>query len=134
MAGPLEGRVAIVTGGGGGLAEGICARLASNGAAIAAVDAIDNAARHKANRHQRRCMPSPPPRGGDTVRQLRGQAHLLAAWHPVPRLSPRIAGLIVIAGFALAIHSAPSFDPNWFIGRLTDDRYNSLRNDPNRPL
>ena len=38
MAGPLEGRVAIVTGGGGGLAEGICARLASDGAAIAAVD------------------------------------------------------------------------------------------------
>ena len=38
MAGTLEGRVAIVTGGGGGLAEGICARLASDGAAIAAVD------------------------------------------------------------------------------------------------
>jgi meso-butanediol dehydrogenase/(S,S)-butanediol dehydrogenase/diacetyl reductase len=38
VAGPLEGRVAIVTGGGGGLAEGICARLASDGAAIAAVD------------------------------------------------------------------------------------------------
>ena len=38
MAGLLEGRVAIVTGGGGGLAEGICARLASDGAAIAAVD------------------------------------------------------------------------------------------------
>lgn len=34
MAGPLEGRVAIVTGGGGGLAEGICARLARDGAAI----------------------------------------------------------------------------------------------------
>jgi 3-oxoacyl-[acyl-carrier protein] reductase len=38
VAGPLEGRVAIVTGGGGGLAEGICARLASDGAAIATVD------------------------------------------------------------------------------------------------
>jgi NAD(P)-dependent dehydrogenase (short-subunit alcohol dehydrogenase family) len=38
VAGPLDGRVAIVTGGGGGLAEGICARLASDGAAIAAVD------------------------------------------------------------------------------------------------
>jgi 3-oxoacyl-[acyl-carrier protein] reductase len=38
VAGPLEGRVAIVTGGGGGLAEGICARLASDGAAVAAVD------------------------------------------------------------------------------------------------
>jgi 3-oxoacyl-[acyl-carrier protein] reductase len=38
VAGPLEGRVACVTGGGGGLAEGICARLAADGASIAAVD------------------------------------------------------------------------------------------------
>jgi NAD(P)-dependent dehydrogenase (short-subunit alcohol dehydrogenase family) len=38
VAGPLEGRIAIVTGGGGGLAEGICAKLASDGAAVAAVD------------------------------------------------------------------------------------------------
>ena len=38
MVGPLEGRVAVVTGGGGGLAEGICARLAQAGAAVASVD------------------------------------------------------------------------------------------------
>jgi len=38
VAGLFEGRVAIVTGGGGGLAEGICARLARDGAAIAVVD------------------------------------------------------------------------------------------------
>ena len=37
MAG-LEGRVAIVTGGGGGLGEGICAALATAGAAVAVVD------------------------------------------------------------------------------------------------
>jgi 3-oxoacyl-[acyl-carrier protein] reductase len=38
VAGSLEGRVAVVTGGGGGLAEGICARLTASGAAVAAVD------------------------------------------------------------------------------------------------
>jgi 3-oxoacyl-[acyl-carrier protein] reductase len=38
VSGSLEGRVAVVTGGGGGLAEGICATLAASGAAVAAVD------------------------------------------------------------------------------------------------
>ena len=38
MAGPLESRVAIVTGRRGGLDEGVCARLATDGAAVAAVD------------------------------------------------------------------------------------------------
>jgi 3-oxoacyl-[acyl-carrier protein] reductase len=38
VVGSLEGRVAVVTGGGGGLAEGICATLAASGAAVAAVD------------------------------------------------------------------------------------------------
>ena len=48
-----------------------------------------------------------------------------------------VGGLMAIDprnGEVLALHSAPSFDPNWFIGRLSDERYNQLRNDPNRPL
>ena len=48
-----------------------------------------------------------------------------------------VGGLMAMnprTGEVLALHSAPSFDPNWFIGRLSDERYNQLRNDPNRPL
>jgi NAD(P)-dependent dehydrogenase (short-subunit alcohol dehydrogenase family) len=41
----LEGKVAVVTGGGGGLGEGICSRLAASGAAVAAVDVDPEKAR-----------------------------------------------------------------------------------------
>ena len=49
VAGPLEGRVAVVTGGGGGLAEGICARLTQAGAAVACVDVTGEKAQRVAD-------------------------------------------------------------------------------------
>ncbi|QYJ16757.1 Pyridoxal 4-dehydrogenase [Rubrobacter xylanophilus DSM 9941] len=41
----LDGKVAVVTGGGGGLGEGICSRLAAAGAAVAVVDVSREKAR-----------------------------------------------------------------------------------------
>jgi penicillin-binding protein 2 len=37
-------------------------------------------------------------------------------------------------GEVLAIHSAPSFDPNKFIGGVSTQYYSQLRDDPRRPL
>lgn len=60
MSRSLEGRVAIVTGGGGGLAEGICSRLVEAGAVVAAADVDSEKAERMAERVSSsggRCVP-----------------------------------------------------------------------------
>ena len=37
-------------------------------------------------------------------------------------------------GAVLALHSSPIFDPNDFIGGISDSKYQALRSDPRRPL
>lgn len=37
-------------------------------------------------------------------------------------------------GAVLALHSAPTFDPNKFVGGISNDDYSALRDDPRKPL
>jgi penicillin-binding protein 2 len=45
-----------------------------------------------------------------------------------------VVALDVEDGGVLALYSAPTFDPNDFVGGIALDRWNSLRDDPARPL
>ncbi|MCC6319400.1 MAG: penicillin-binding protein 2 [Gemmatimonadaceae bacterium] len=48
-----------------------------------------------------------------------------------------VAGVVAmdpVTGAVLALHSAPSFDPNRFVGGIPADYWNALRDDPRQPL
>jgi penicillin-binding protein 2 len=45
-----------------------------------------------------------------------------------------VVAMVPQTGEVLALYSAPSFDPNRFIGGVSADYYDSLRNDPRKPL
>ena len=45
-----------------------------------------------------------------------------------------VVAMIPQTGEVLALYSAPSFDPNRFIGGISSSYYDSLRNDPRNPL
>lgn len=45
-----------------------------------------------------------------------------------------VVAMVPKTGEVLALYSAPSFDPNRFIGGVSTEYYDSLRNDPRKPL
>jgi penicillin-binding protein 2 len=45
-----------------------------------------------------------------------------------------VVAMVPQTGEVLALYSAPSFDPNRFIGGVSAEYYDSLRNDPRKPL
>ena len=63
----LEGKVAVVTGGGSGIGEAICVRLARDGAKVAVVDLNESAAKLTAK------LPAAASRSRPTCRQRRGR-------------------------------------------------------------
>ncbi|MCC5855893.1 MAG: penicillin-binding protein 2 [Idiomarina sp.] len=76
---------------------------------------------------------SPPSPGRDIYLELDVGLQQVAK----EQLQDRRGAIVVLdanTGGVLAMYSNPSYDPNWFVGGISRDRYSSLTSNPNNPL
>lgn len=100
-----------------------------DGAAFVEVDALGRTVRDA--RHEERL----PPQPGDTIRTTID----IALQQYVHEIFPRdwrgaVVALEPATGDVLALYSAPSYDPNEFVGGLERERWNALRSRADYPL
>lgn len=99
------------------------------GSRFVEVDARGRVVRESGARPDRPPQPAPPLQTNIDLDLQRFAAALFG-----DTLMGGVVAIEPVSGAVLAIHSAPSFDPNRFIGGVSSDYYNQLRDDPRRPL